>query len=590
MKANMITITVLFLLASVSIGQRTEVSVKEGKVRAATGAGTVIVEAGHKAVLSGEAPPEVRIDDPMVEDLLAMHQWVKAEKDANLVRIDSSSVQIVSIEGEGSWRVGGLNELANTSDEPSRECVIDGTLILEDVSYYDLSGHLLDYELEQTTELTGNYTVHFRQAVQPGDVFRFVVVGNVTPAVGFWSDGVYWHHVMENNPRYCVNYFRQILPPTAIFVDASQDVVSIDTLDGRVAVTTRNYTGAEDRGMVHTRFLWPAKDGTSLADLAEDLTIKGARESWQGAGATQAVEDLESIPWDGAGEEVLDVYDAFLREQVRRAHSWFELGIKLVGARQWDAALRSFRHCREFGLKDPVSYLSALIWEGHILDVLGERQQAILAYREAEALLEGWKGADPRIEQTVFMRHDQWGIQLSYNWVKARLDEPFTEAMLTAEPGETESKAETEKQQKQFEEVAARFETIPWEGAGPEVLEIYEWATANEDFLAMKDVGNGWVRLGLKLVGGRYWEQAFDCFRRAEELEDGTLYKFAAILWQGHIYDVWGRRDEALARYRQALEIAGEHQLRHDQWNIVINYGWVHDRLTEPFKVEMLNK
>jgi len=29
-----------------------------------------------------------------------------------------------------------------------------------------------------------------------------------------------------------------------------------------------------------------------------------------------------------------------------------------------------------------------------------------------------------------FMRHDQWGIKLTYNWVKERLEKPFTKEMI----------------------------------------------------------------------------------------------------------------------------------------------------------------
>jgi hypothetical protein len=62
------------------------------------------------------------------------------------------------------------------------------------------------------------------------------------------------------------------------------------------------------------------------------------------------------------------------------------------------------------------------------------------------------------------------------------------------------------------------------------------------------------------------------------------------LIWQGHIYDVWGKREEAIDKYKQALKVENFEDMRHDQWGIVLNYEWVRQRLETPFTKEMVGK
>ena len=57
---------------------------------------------------------------------------------------------------------------------------------------------------------------------------------------------------------------------------------------------------------------------------------------------------------------------------------------------------------------------AGLVWQGHLLDLLERRDEALKCYNEALG-----KSA------SLNMRHDQYGIRLNREWVQKRLKEPF---------------------------------------------------------------------------------------------------------------------------------------------------------------------
>ncbi len=122
------------------------------------------------------------------------------------------------------------------------------------------------------------------------------------------------------------------------------------------------------------------------------------------------------------------------------------------------------------------------------------------------------------------------------------------------------------------------------------MVALYEECIADEKIAERDDTGGGWAILGLKLVGGGYWDEALDTFERSYNLSDSANWEFTSLVWQGHIYDIRGERDEAIRKYEQALEVEDFRYMRHDQWGIVLNYEWVRDRLKEPFTKEMVGK
>lgn len=129
-------------------------------------------------------------------------------------------------------------------------------------------------------------------------------------------------------------------------------------------------------------------------------------------------------------------------------------------------------------------------------------------------------------------------------------------------------------------ELMKRISRLPWSGAGKEALEVFTKA----EELKPKDEET-WFKLGMILYDGGYYEQALDAFTRTAVISgDSSLTRFGALVWQGHVLDILGKRDEAIRQYRSALLISEGQEMHHGQYNMVINRAWVEERLKNPFR------
>ena len=99
-KTAILCAVVLLTAQIITFAQKTEVSVKKGKVIAQTGTTSVAIEAGRKAVLTPDRNPVVSVDDSMVDDVMEISKWVEAEKQAQREKIESSGIQILRIDDE----------------------------------------------------------------------------------------------------------------------------------------------------------------------------------------------------------------------------------------------------------------------------------------------------------------------------------------------------------------------------------------------------------------------------------------------------------------------------------------------------------
>jgi tetratricopeptide (TPR) repeat protein len=124
----------------------------------------------------------------------------------------------------------------------------------------------------------------------------------------------------------------------------------------------------------------------------------------------------------------------------------------------------------------------------------------------------------------------------------------------------------------------ARIREMPWTGVGVAALEAYRQAGE----LQIADAYTQW-KLALLLYDGRHYPEALDAMTREQHLAKGDL-QFGALVWQGHILDLLGRRSEAVARYEEALKMEGSPSIRHDQYNMTINKQRVEDRVKTPFE------
>jgi hypothetical protein len=268
MKAKLFILCAVFLLVSQSIAfaQKTKVSVRKGKVIAETATTSIAVDAGRKAILSPDRNPSVTVDDPLVDDVMKIYKWAEAEKQAQRERIDGSGIQILQIDNEQLIKCAWLSEGTNSSDEAMKEIKRGPTLILKGPKYYDMEGNIIPFDLEKIDARSGIYTLHLSKAIQPGEQIKFIGVSEIDNAV-FEKEGPLW--ILRLNYGSSANnlvYYRFILPESAIFVDSTQPATMIDNFDGRVAVTMRVYTGSGGVG-VTIAYLWPDKDGTTIADI-----------------------------------------------------------------------------------------------------------------------------------------------------------------------------------------------------------------------------------------------------------------------------------------------------------------------------------
>lgn len=267
MKTSIIRFCALVLLVvpMSALAQRTEVRVRRGEVVAEMASQSVTVGAGRKAILSQDEGLSTTVDDPMVDDLMKIYQWVEEEKQAQREQIDETSIQIIRVDDETRFTLAYLLERPNTKSEPRRACWVNGASILEEPRFYDLQGRLLSFDVDKINAHMGNYVIRFAEPVAPGEKFKYICVSKLNGAM--WKDGPLWHLQIGWCLPNCLNYFRFILPKSAIFVDSNRPVVLTDSVAGKVALTIRNYTGPLGDGTGHIAFLWPDKDGTTIADL-----------------------------------------------------------------------------------------------------------------------------------------------------------------------------------------------------------------------------------------------------------------------------------------------------------------------------------
>jgi len=275
MKINLIKLCAVILLAAqtLAFGQKTEISVRKGKVIAETATESVAVEAGRKAVLAPDKNPTVSVDNPMVDDALKLYKIIEAEKEQGDLKIDSAFIMVGKADKEEI--VGAFFfEFPNPESKATNVFKLGPASIIESLQVYDLNGNLCQVDVNLLNETTAIYSIHVSEQVQPGEHFKLIGVVDLenmptfpggAPAYG--KEGSLRYFRTVNGVSNCLNYFRFILPESAILIDSNRQIIATDTVDGRVVVTMRNYTGEYADGLCMISFLWPDQDGTTLADI-----------------------------------------------------------------------------------------------------------------------------------------------------------------------------------------------------------------------------------------------------------------------------------------------------------------------------------
>jgi len=277
MKTRSIILCAQIVLATPALmfAQKTEVTVRQGEVRAETQTATVNVNAGQKAVLKKGANPFVTVDSPLVHDALELYKLVEEEKAHGELKIDSVFVVVGKSDKDGV--VAAIYwEVPNPMPKATNIMTIPNSSTLGDIRVYDLSGNLCKVEQKSLGDFAFSFSIHFLEQVQPGEHFKFIAVTSLDDidmpvfpggARLAWKEGpLAYFRVSPGEPN-ALQYFRFILPESAILVDTNREIVATDTVDGNLAVTMRNYTGPYSDAMCIIALLNPGEDGTTLADI-----------------------------------------------------------------------------------------------------------------------------------------------------------------------------------------------------------------------------------------------------------------------------------------------------------------------------------
>ena len=128
---------------------------------------------------------------------------------------------------------------------------------------------------------------------------------------------------------------------------------------------------------------------------------------------TQAVQDL---PWINAGKKALDVFNETKNGALANADSWFKLALTLYDGKYYEQALEAAKEAQVQAKDDSLRVFVALAVQGLLLDLLGQRDEALKCYNKALK-----ESAKPEIALVPY------GIEmLNRQWVQERLKEPFS--------------------------------------------------------------------------------------------------------------------------------------------------------------------
>ncbi len=257
--------------------------------------------------------------------------------------------------------------------------------------------------------------------------------------------------------------------------------------------------------------------------------------------------------WDAGAAP--DVYAAVKGEAIKAAEIWYRLGTQLYGAERVDEAADCFARV-DGPDADPMLRFGARGWLGILADLKGRRTDALAHYRDALAI-------DPGRP----LRHDQFKITMDRTWLEERLKAPFSRGSRVRVPDHP-----TAAQLVDF------VDGLDWRGEGGTPLAVYR-KTAG---LAIGDSGF-WFKLGLLLFDSGRYREALGSFTKTAALETTGVTAFAARVWEGHMNDLLGDREAALARYREAIKVDPGVPMQHSQWGMTIDREWVEERLAAPF-------
>ena len=136
---------------------------------------------------------------------------------------------------------------------------------------------------------------------------------------------------------------------------------------------------------------------------------------------------INGLDWSGSGEKAKELFGNAQQTGINSAWLWYKLGMCLFDGAGYDQALESFERATLLaGANSPDSIWLYYVWQGHVLDMLGQRPKAIAKYQKAL----------PLTGEHSNMQHSQYQMVVNRHWIEARLKTPLTESMIRLTPEE----------------------------------------------------------------------------------------------------------------------------------------------------------
>ncbi len=121
-----------------------------------------------------------------------------------------------------------------------------------------------------------------------------------------------------------------------------------------------------------------------------------------------------------------------------------------------------------------------------------------------------------------------------------------------------------------------------WGRAGSEkIAKLY-----SEPQLGELDDATLLIRVGFALYDTERYEEALRIFRKLfDQAGQDALSQGVALVWQGHLLDLLGRRDEAVQTYQKAVDLKVSGHVQHAQYNMMYSpSSYAAERIKEPFR------
>jgi hypothetical protein len=269
------------LIASLSLGETTEVTVEKGAVQAQTERGTATIVPGQKGILKQGQAPEVTVDDVLVADVMRMKKWVDEEKQQAQVsareQVTIQSYEFDTARLKAAAYCSVPEDLIINGRQYSKET---GTYMIgrsgpnTAVTAYDMSGKKISSEVGSA----GQIYLRLGPLDPARDLQLVTVVESPAPDFCSQKDGALRRCIAGNGSPDSLNYYRVILPKAAILVAAWPTPICINDSDGRTTVTLRQRNFGNGANFV-VAYLWPEKDGVTMDSLPSELRgLRNARD------------------------------------------------------------------------------------------------------------------------------------------------------------------------------------------------------------------------------------------------------------------------------------------------------------------------